>query len=136
MHQFNDDMVPSCRNFAHAQEIGLQVAGISYVIEHLFCVFVLARKSLTSCPGRHKVHDDEDARQEGEVDAHVEDGEQVLVELHPAEDEEQEEDGQAVQDRLDDPGPEGRVDVDQVSPLSVLYHILERLMRQIRLEKF
>ena len=83
------------------------------------------------------VHDDEDARQEGEVDAHVEDGEQVLVELHPAEDEEQEEDGQAVQDRLDDPGPKGRVDVDQVSTLSVLYHILERFMRisQIWLEK-
>ena len=61
----------------------------------------------------------------------------MLVELHPAEDEEQEEDGQAVQDRLDDPSPEGRVDVDQVPALSILDDILERLMRisQIWLEK-
>ena len=73
------------------------------------------------------VHDDEDARQEGEVDADVQDGEQVLVELHPAEDEEEEEDGQPAQDRLNDPGPEGRVDVDQVPAFPVLDDVLEWL---------
>ena len=81
--------------------------------------------------------DDEQAGKERKVDADVEDREEVLIELEPAEYEEQEEDGDTVDGRLDDPGPEGRVDVDQVSPLSVLYHILERLLRisQIRLEK-
>jgi len=50
----------------------------------------------------------------------------MLVELLPAEDEEEEEDGNAVEEGLDDPRPEGRVHVDQVATLPVFDDILTK----------
>ncbi len=50
----------------------------------------------------------------------------MLVELLPAEDEEEEEDGKAVEEGLDDPRPEGRVHVDQVATLPVFDDILTK----------
>ena len=69
--------------------------------------------------------DDEQAGKERKVDADVEDREEVLIELEPAEYEEQEEDGDPVDGRLDDPGPEGRVQVDDVTLLAKFNRLLE-----------
>ena len=69
--------------------------------------------------------DDEQAGKERKVDADVEDREEVLIELEPAEYEEQEEDGVPVDGRLDDPGPEGRVQVDDVTLLAKFNRLLE-----------
>ena len=49
----------------------------------------------------------------------------MLIELEPAEYEEQEEDGDPVDGRLDDPGPEGRVQVDDVTLLAKFNRLLE-----------
>jgi hypothetical protein len=64
-------------------------------------------------------HHDKHPRENGKVDTNIENGKKVLVELELAEDEDEEEVGDDADQELEEPSPEGHVDVQDVPLLSL-----------------